>query len=93
MLFFPEGTRSPDGEIKDFKLGAFKLARDTQAPIVPIALHGANNLLPKHGRMPQSAHVRLRVLPMEAPPPPQGDLDSYAAGVRAKIVAAHAGLL
>ena len=36
IFMFPEGTRSPDGEVKAFKPGAFQLALKKRAPILPI---------------------------------------------------------
>jgi 1-acyl-sn-glycerol-3-phosphate acyltransferase len=47
VFFYPEGTRSIDGEIKDFKPGAFILAKDAKAPILPIIINGTGNALPK----------------------------------------------
>ncbi len=38
----PEGTRSRTGELQPFKLGAFHLALDTGAPIVPMVFHGVH---------------------------------------------------
>ncbi len=48
VLLFPEGTRSPDGEIYDFKMGAFKIARDHRAEILPIVIDGTGQALPKN---------------------------------------------
>ena len=47
ILLFPEGTRSPNREIQDFKVGAFKLAAENKVPIVPIVIHGTHALIPK----------------------------------------------
>ncbi|MBW1889305.1 MAG: 1-acyl-sn-glycerol-3-phosphate acyltransferase [Deltaproteobacteria bacterium] len=63
VYFFPEGTRSRDGRLKQFKLGAFILAQKMRAPILPIAINGSKNALPKnsinfHGRH----HMRIEVL-------------------------------
>lgn len=41
VLIFPEGTRTRDGSIGPFKYGAFKLALDTKAPIVPFSISGS----------------------------------------------------
>ncbi len=49
VFMFPEGTRTRNGAIQEFKEGAFILARDTRIPILPIVLDGANNALPKQG--------------------------------------------
>jgi 1-acyl-sn-glycerol-3-phosphate acyltransferase len=93
MFFFPEGTRSADGVIKEFKVGAFKLARDHKAPVLPIAIHGAGDLFPKGSALPgDHAHIRLRILPLVSAPEPKEDLDSYAEKVRTMIVDAHAAI-
>lgn len=42
----PEGTRSKDGKLAPFKKGAFVLAIESQATIIPIGIRGANNILP-----------------------------------------------
>ena len=48
IFFFPEGTRSVTGKLGPFKSGAFKLALETNIPVVPIAIHGTRDLLPRH---------------------------------------------
>lgn len=63
MLFFPEGTRSATGELKPFKSGAFRLAQDTNVPIVPIVIDGTNRLMNKGSLIPRPAHVNIHVLP------------------------------
>jgi 1-acyl-sn-glycerol-3-phosphate acyltransferase len=49
VLIFPEGTRSETGEIKAFKDGAFRLSLDSGAPVIPIAVSGTAESLPKKG--------------------------------------------
>lgn len=93
MFFFPEGTRAPDGVIKPFKNGAFKLARDEHVRILPVAIHGAGNLLPKGRAVPGKAHVKIKVLPPVPPPGPDVDLDAFAEKVRQDIIKAHATLV
>ncbi len=44
---FPEGTRSPSGEVQLFKRGAFYLATKTGYPVVPVTISGSDKLLPK----------------------------------------------
>lgn len=43
MIIFPEGTRTYDGKLQEFKRGAFMLANDIQLPIVPITIKGSFN--------------------------------------------------
>ncbi len=64
VLFFPEGTRSDNGEIKDFQNGAFKLAIKEKIPVLPISIKGTGAAIPKgtwlfHTKMP----VTIKVLP------------------------------
>lgn len=48
LFVFPEGSRTPDGELQTFLAGAAYLAIRAQVPIVPIALSGVYDLLPIH---------------------------------------------
>jgi 1-acyl-sn-glycerol-3-phosphate acyltransferase len=56
----PEGTRSVDGRIAKFKKGGFILARDTAADIIPVAIDGSRDILPKNTRVIQRG-ARVRV--------------------------------
>jgi len=46
VIFFPEGTRSSDGIIMDFKKGAFNMALDLNLPILPVTIIGTKEILP-----------------------------------------------
>ena len=48
VLFFPEGTRTPDGEIRNFKMGAFKAAKDAGIPVLPVVIDGTWDAVPKN---------------------------------------------
>lgn len=48
ILFFPEGTRSKDGQLREFKPGAFRLALETGHDILPLVIQGSLNAIPKH---------------------------------------------
>src|SRR5262245_29412304 len=50
----PEGTRSRDGRIGKLKKGGFHLAKDTHTPIVPVAIRGTIDILPRGGRVMQT---------------------------------------
>jgi 1-acyl-sn-glycerol-3-phosphate acyltransferase len=47
VLVFPEGTRSPDGKIQKFKSGAFVLAMQAGVPVLPVAIRGSHDILPR----------------------------------------------
>jgi 1-acyl-sn-glycerol-3-phosphate acyltransferase len=49
IMMFPESTRSTNGQIKQFKLGAFQLAKELNLPVAPIVIEGTCDALPKHG--------------------------------------------
>jgi 1-acyl-sn-glycerol-3-phosphate acyltransferase len=49
----PEGTRSRDGRIGPLKKGGFHLALGTGAPIVPVAIRGTIDILPRGGKVMQ----------------------------------------
>jgi 1-acyl-sn-glycerol-3-phosphate acyltransferase len=50
LFVFPEGARTPNGELQTFHSGAAYLAIRAQVPVVPIALSGVYDLLPIHTR-------------------------------------------
>ena len=83
LVIFPEGGRTPDGEIKPFLQGAFFLAIKAQLDIVPVALVGTYELLPMN-----TYHIKSRPLEMRVgdPIPTAGltlrDLDALSAKVQ-----------
>ena len=64
LVIFPEGGRTPDGEIKPFLPGAFFLAIRAQVDIVPVALVGTFELLPMN-----TYHIKSRPLEMRVGKP------------------------
>ena len=63
VFIFPEGTRSPDGNVKPFKPGAFHLAKKTRKAILPIAISGTTNALPKKSMNFHGFHkIRVTIL-------------------------------
>ncbi|NVM37456.1 MAG: 1-acyl-sn-glycerol-3-phosphate acyltransferase [Candidatus Lokiarchaeota archaeon] len=57
---FPEGTRSRDGELGEFKTGAVRLAIEMQVPIIPMAIVGSRNALPKGNLVMKPTQVIVR---------------------------------
>ena len=45
VLMFPEGTRTPQGELGDLKKGPFHLATAAKVPVLPVGLHGTGDIL------------------------------------------------
>ena len=61
LVIFPEGGRTPDGEIKPFMPGAFFLAIKAQVDVVPVALVGTYELLPMNTYHIKSRPIEMRV--------------------------------
>jgi len=61
LVIFPEGTRSPDGKLKEFKQGSLKLALKAKAPIVPVAISGTFDMMQKGKRIIRPAKVEVRI--------------------------------
>ena len=61
VLIFPEGTRSPDGRLREFKTGAVLLALKAGVPVVPVGFNGSYEVLPKGGLLPKSGEIVIRI--------------------------------
>ena len=62
LMISPEGTRSADGRLGSFKMGAFHLANDFNAPIVPVVIRGAHECLPLGSWFVRPGVVEVEVL-------------------------------
>jgi 1-acyl-sn-glycerol-3-phosphate acyltransferase len=92
IILFPEGTRSPDGTLLPFKKGAFVLALQLGAPLIPVALIGGRHILGK-GRWDVRPGT-LRVVvgePMSTAGLEHGDRDDLLRRSRAAVVALRGG--
>jgi 1-acyl-sn-glycerol-3-phosphate acyltransferase len=87
ILVFPEGTRSKDGRLSNFKKGPFFLAMETQAPVVPIAISGTERMMRKGSAAIMPGVARVRLLPAIDPRDFQTREDLLSA-VREEIAAA-----
>lgn len=61
IMVFPEGTRSPDCKILRFHKGAFMLARELGADVLPVYIHGAGHVLPKKDFMLREGRIDVEV--------------------------------
>ena len=62
ILVFPEGSRSPDGNIRRFKNGAFMLALDAQVPVVPVVIDGTGATVRKGSPLVHHPDAVIKVL-------------------------------
>ena len=67
ITVFPEGTRSLDGRLLPFRKGAFFLAADTGAPIVPVVLHGTARMMPRDTLKITPGEATVQFLPALRP--------------------------
>ncbi len=82
VLFFPEGTRSLDGEIKHFKHGAFKAAQEANVEILPIIIEGTGQALPKKSYVLNERTEMLVQIGEPVAVPREGDLIKIIEGIR-----------
>ena len=61
LVLFPEGSRSQDGRIHEFKPGVGHLANETRTPVVPVHIRGAQRIMPKGQKLPLPARARVRI--------------------------------
>ncbi len=91
VLIAPEGTRSLDGQLGRFKLGAFHLAQQAEIPIMPLVLHNCAELWPRSKRAPKKGVVWITCMDEVSPADMAGrDPHDVAAELRAAYVAALA---
>lgn len=86
-IIAPEGTRSRDGALGEFKKGAFHLALRSGAPVVPIVIRGAAPLFDRRGPLPGTIIVDV-LPPVDARAWTLELLDEHVAAVRAQFVRA-----
>lgn len=85
VLVFAEGTRSPEGELRAFKGGGFRLARGTGLPIVPVAVSNSGRLMPRGARRAEPGIIRVRIGPA-IPPEAASDYRELSGRVRQEIL-------
>lgn len=95
VLVFPEGSRSPDGAMKDFKRGAALIIRKSRCPVVPVAVEGCFEAWPRRRALP--VPFVHRVAAIYGHPIPHEELaalgpDEALDRLRSEVIALHAEL-
>lgn len=68
VIFFPEGTRSRNGNLNRFNRGAFDLSVEMNVPILPIVLDGTQQYLPKKSwKFGEKGNIKLETLDLIYP--------------------------
>ncbi len=57
VLLFPEGTRTPTGELQPFKRGAFHMSCKSSTEVIPVAIRGSFEFLPRNKTLPSSNKI------------------------------------
>lgn len=94
-VVFPEGERTLDGELLEFRRGVGVMAAELHLPIVPCAIAGLLAVLPKGAHWPRScwrsrARVAVRYGEPMDPPAPGDDPEETVARLKERVAALHA---
>lgn len=90
IMIAPEGTRNDTKELLlPFKKGAFRLSAETQTPILPMAIIGADKILPKGSKLLRPGKVKIVFSEALAPPKntTETDLERYTEKGRNRLEA------
>ncbi len=69
LILFPEGTRSPDGYLHNFKKGVSLFSQTTQTPVLFLYIEGNADLWPKENKIPRPGKLTLHIGPVQPPCP------------------------
>ena len=87
VLIFPEGTRSKDGRVQSFKKGGFHLALRSGSDIVPIAISGSRNIVPKGSLRIKKGAITMSIgIPISVKDYSKSEIDSLIARSRDAII-------
>jgi 1-acyl-sn-glycerol-3-phosphate acyltransferase len=88
VVIFPEGTRTRDGRLLPFKKGGFHLAMDAGVDIVPVAIRGSREVMPRGAALIKAGTVQVDVgEPIPTAGLKSGDRDALIAKVRGRVAA------
>jgi 1-acyl-sn-glycerol-3-phosphate acyltransferase len=59
VIIFPEGTRSQEATLGEFKSGGFHLALEAGVPVVPVSVSGSRRITPKHSLRIERGVIRV----------------------------------
>ena len=62
IIIFPEGTRTPDGKLGEFKKTFAILSKELDVPVVPVSIKGAFQAMPKGRKIPMPHKVQVEFL-------------------------------
>jgi long-chain acyl-CoA synthetase len=90
LVLYPEGERSIDGSPKTFKKGVAILSTHLQVPIVPVAIEGFHDALPRGKSFQKFARLKITfgepIYPPAAPEPSEAVCEKLTGDVKARVV-------
>lgn len=93
LLVFPEGTRGPEGVLREARLGAALLAMHSGVPVVPAYVRGSGRAWPRGRRLPRPAKVMVTFgAPLRFPPVEGAERKAQYESASRRMMAAIAGL-
>ena len=88
IVVFPEGARTWNGEMRNFKRGAFMLATEFNLPVVPLTIDGSFNVMPRTAKLPHWGHIHITIHKPITPPQEGYDLPTLMEQSRKAIASA-----
>lgn len=85
---FIGGTRTPDGRIRDPKLGAATIASKAQVPLLPVSLWGTEKIISKDSSLPRAVPITVRIGNL-IPPPTSGKREELERVTQECVTAIH----
>ena len=82
LIFFPEGTRSPDGAIQEFRRGISLFSEQTSTPILFLYIKGNSSLWPKGRLLPRPGALDIHIGPVCPPGPKELIHEKYIQWVK-----------
>ena len=62
LMVYPQGTRVPKDDFKEFKSGAFHIALDNNVPILPVVIAGTSDIWPRGRNFLSSGKAMIKTL-------------------------------
>lgn len=90
IFIYPEGTRSKDGTLGDFKAGSFKIATRTNCPIIPVAIIGSDDVFENHIPFVRRSNVVIQygepIYPDQLDPEDKKRINIYTRNIIARML-------
>ncbi|MCR5640759.1 MAG: 1-acyl-sn-glycerol-3-phosphate acyltransferase [Lachnospiraceae bacterium] len=90
IFIYPEGTRSKDGKLGDFKAGSFKISTRTDCPIIPVAITNSSDVFEDHLPFIKPTKVIIRygapIIPSQLAPEDKKHINDYTRGIIAGML-------